>query len=170
MWSRSVGLLQRRLPTPTSTRVATTTAVRLQAASETLPSSFTGNRNYVSRAHPKPIPEFPVPTAMQMVLEGIEQRKLARAERWEKSKERRVKKGIQVSPIVAGLSALPVCYSSSSLILPSSGLWSLQKSGRNSRAGHQFECRSSTTWSSVAWVSHAPPWYWQHCILSYLHC
>jgi hypothetical protein len=70
------------------------------AAAESLLSgnkiTSSGTRWYVSRAHPRPIPEFPVPQALQMVLEGIEQRKLQRVQRWERSQPRRQAKGIQV--------------------------------------------------------------------------
>lgn len=35
-------------------------------------------KTYVSRAHPKPIPEFPVPDALQSVLEDVERRRVLR--------------------------------------------------------------------------------------------
>lgn len=40
----------------------------------------------MSRAHPKPIPEFPIGQALNMVLEGVEERKEHRAARWERRK------------------------------------------------------------------------------------
>jgi len=43
----------------------------------------------VSRAHPRPIPEYPVPTALQMVLDGVEERKICRAKKWERNKDKR---------------------------------------------------------------------------------
>jgi len=46
-------------------------------------------RSYVSRAHPRPIPEYPVPTALQMVLDGVEERKICRATKWERNKDKR---------------------------------------------------------------------------------
>lgn len=54
-------------------------------------------RSYVSRAHPKPIPEFPVPIGLQMVLDGVEERKKHRAAKWERNKDKRRSKGIEVS-------------------------------------------------------------------------
>jgi hypothetical protein len=108
MWCRSVGLLQRRLSpaTSTSSRAAAAAAIAtnvdaftaaLAQPSVVAPTS-SQFRTYVSRAHPRPVPEFPVPIALQMVLDGIEQRKAARAERWEQNKAKRVAKGIQVRP------------------------------------------------------------------------
>merc|ERR1719506_690821 len=44
-------------------------------SSSTLPC----RRFYVSRAHPRPVPEFPVPSAIQMVLDDVEERKIRRA-------------------------------------------------------------------------------------------
>ncbi|MGK3742880.1 MAG: hypothetical protein ACI90V_009736 [Bacillariaceae sp.] len=54
-------------------------------------------RYYVSRAHPRPIPEYSVPTGLQMVLDGVEERKTRRATRWEQNKVKRQLKGIEVS-------------------------------------------------------------------------
>ncbi len=56
-------------------------------------------QTYVSRAHPKPIPEFSVPVGLQMVLDGVEERKKHRAEKWERNKDRRRSKGIEVSTL-----------------------------------------------------------------------
>ena len=54
-------------------------------------------QNYVSRAHPKPIPEFSVPIGLEMVLDGVEERKKHRAAKWERNKDKRRSKGIEVS-------------------------------------------------------------------------
>ena len=54
-------------------------------------------RTYVSRAHPRPVPEFSVPTGLQMVLDGVEERKKQRVARWERNKDKRRSKGIEVS-------------------------------------------------------------------------
>jgi len=56
-------------------------------------------RTYVSRAHPRPVPEFSVPTGLQMVLDGVEERKKQRVARWERNKDKRRSKGIEVSLI-----------------------------------------------------------------------
>ena len=50
---------------------------------------------YLSRAHPRPVPEFPVNEAMQMVLEGIEERKEKRVKKWERNAPKRQAKGLQ---------------------------------------------------------------------------
>mmetsp|Transcript_18110 Transcript_18110/g.44747 ORF Transcript_18110/g.44747 Transcript_18110/m.44747 type:complete len:315 (+) Transcript_18110:77-1021(+) len=50
---------------------------------------------YVSRAHPRPVPEFTVNEAMQMVLEGIEERKEKRAKKWERNAPKRQAKGLK---------------------------------------------------------------------------
>lgn len=52
-------------------------------------------QTYVSRAHPKPIPEFSVPVGLQMVLDGVEERKKHRAEKWERNKDKRRSKGTE---------------------------------------------------------------------------
>ena len=57
-------------------------------------------QTYVSRAHPKPIPEFSVPVGLQMVLDGVEERKKHRAEKWERNKDKRRSKGIEVSSMM----------------------------------------------------------------------
>jgi hypothetical protein len=56
----------------------------------------TGVRYYLSRAHPRPIPEFPVLTAMDKVLDGIEERKAKRVARWARNAPARRAKGIEV--------------------------------------------------------------------------
>jgi hypothetical protein len=61
--------------------------------------NLTRIRTYVSRAHPKPIPEFSVPTGLQMVLDGTEERKKLRAAKWEQNKDKRRSKGIEVSEL-----------------------------------------------------------------------
>ena len=50
-------------------------------------------RLYVSRAHPKPKPIFPITDALNTILEGIEERKIKRAERWERNTEQRARQG-----------------------------------------------------------------------------
>lgn len=40
--------------------------------------SFTVAKTYVTRAHPKPIPEFPAPDALQLILEDVQQRRRIR--------------------------------------------------------------------------------------------
>ena len=57
-------------------------------------------RYYVTRAHPRPIPEYSVPTGLQMVLDGVAERKTRRATRWEQNKVKRQLKGIEVSVCV----------------------------------------------------------------------
>ena len=59
--------------------------------------SSTRIQTYVSWAHPKPIPEFSVPIGLQMVLDGVEERKKHRADKWERNKDKRRSKGIEVS-------------------------------------------------------------------------
>lgn len=57
-----------------------------------LPSSLVAldmtSRHYVSRAHPEPVPTFPIHEALDILLVGIEERKVKRAERWERGKEK----------------------------------------------------------------------------------
>jgi hypothetical protein len=55
------------------------------------------HRGYVSRAHPKPTQEFALPKALDMVLNGVEERKVKRQEKWERNSPKRQSKGIQVS-------------------------------------------------------------------------
>lgn len=52
---------------------------------------------YVTRAHPRTVPEHPVKSAIQMVLDGVEERKVKRAEKWERNAEYRRLKGKEVS-------------------------------------------------------------------------
>ena len=55
------------------------------------------SRCYISRAHPpESVPTYTIHEALTTILEGVEGRKVKRAERWEKNKEKRVAKGIQV--------------------------------------------------------------------------
>jgi hypothetical protein len=54
-------------------------------------------RTYVSRAHPRPVTEYPVNAALQVVLEGIAERKTKRAAKWELNAPARKSKGIEVS-------------------------------------------------------------------------
>ena len=53
-------------------------------------------RGYISRAHPQTIPEFPIPTALDMVLQEIEERKVKRLEKWERYASSRQSKGMKV--------------------------------------------------------------------------
>ena len=53
-------------------------------------------RSYVSRAHPKPLPEYPVQEALQFVLDGIEERKAKRVDKWERNADARKAKGKEV--------------------------------------------------------------------------
>jgi large subunit ribosomal protein L1 len=50
---------------------------------------------YVSQAHPRPVPEHPVNHAMQMVLEGVEERKINRVKKWERNAPKRQAKGLK---------------------------------------------------------------------------
>ena len=99
MLSQSFAYFQKRF-------VVTTTSIR--KSQDAIASRFVvaGNNNvaaehatrsYVTRAHPKPVPEYPVTAAIQMVMDGIEERKIKRSERWEQNKEKRQTKGSQVS-------------------------------------------------------------------------
>lgn len=54
-------------------------------------------RSYVSRAHPQRLPEYPVTSALQMVLDETQQRYEQRAAKWERNQPTRIQKGIQVS-------------------------------------------------------------------------
>ena len=76
--SRSITLLLRQDAPITATACSSTT------------------RGYISRAHPTTIPEFPVPAALDMVLQGIEERKVKRLEKWEKNSAARQSKGLKV--------------------------------------------------------------------------
>lgn len=49
----------------------------------------------MSRAHPHPVPEFAVNEAMQKVLGEIEERKVKRAEKWERNAPKRQAKGLK---------------------------------------------------------------------------
>ena len=54
-----------------------------------------GHQSYVSRAHPRTTPEYPVGQALEMVLEGVEERKVKRQARWERNAPRRQAKGLK---------------------------------------------------------------------------
>ena len=64
-----------------------------------LPASATAtgtSRGYVSRAHPKPVTQYPILEAIDQVLQGIEERKVRRVERWDKYGDKiAAKKGIK---------------------------------------------------------------------------
>lgn len=64
--------LLRRLPAPS----LTLTTAR--------PSTSLTARTYTTRAHPKPVTQLPILEAIDAVLEGIEERKVKRVERWNK--------------------------------------------------------------------------------------
>lgn len=53
-------------------------------------------QSYVSRAHPQRLPEFPIGTALQMVLEDTAERTVKRASKWERNAPVRTSKGKQV--------------------------------------------------------------------------
>ena len=58
-------------------------------------------RGYISRAHPpESVPVYNIGDAITSVLEGVEQRKVKRQERWDRNKEKRVQKGIKVCSCV----------------------------------------------------------------------
>ena len=64
---------------------------RLPAATDAL------SRTYITRAHPQPVAQLPILEAIDQVLEGIEQRKLKRVERWNRYGEKiAARKGFQV--------------------------------------------------------------------------
>jgi hypothetical protein len=77
-----------------TTSATTTTSFQQHPQGRQSPSLC---RYYVTRAHPRPIPEYSVPTGLQMVLDGVEERKTRRATRWEQNKVKRQLKGIEVS-------------------------------------------------------------------------
>ena len=54
-------------------------------------------RGYISRAHPRPIPEHPLPSALHKVMDGIEERKANRVAKWERNAPTRQTKGLKVS-------------------------------------------------------------------------
>lgn len=58
-------------------------------------------RTYVSRAHPpSSIPTSPITEAIMSILNGVEQRKINRENRWLKGAEKRTAKGIKVSSLM----------------------------------------------------------------------
>lgn len=54
-------------------------------------------RGYISRAHPRPIPEHTLPSALNQVMDGIEERKANRVAKWELNAPTRKTKGLKVS-------------------------------------------------------------------------
>ena len=69
---------------------------RLPAASAAAAAPST-SRGYVSRAHPKPVTQYPILEAIDQVLQRIEERKVRRVQRWDKYGDRiAAKKGIKV--------------------------------------------------------------------------
>eukprot|EP00581_Thalassiosira_minuscula_P010281 CAMPEP_0183711362 /NCGR_PEP_ID=MMETSP0737-20130205/6884_1 /TAXON_ID=385413 /ORGANISM="Thalassiosira miniscula, Strain CCMP1093" /LENGTH=344 /DNA_ID=CAMNT_0025939855 /DNA_START=148 /DNA_END=1182 /DNA_ORIENTATION=- len=67
-------------------------SVAATTTTATAPISSIIARGYISRAHPEftVIPSYPVGEAVQTVIDGMGERHLRRAERWEKNKENRV--------------------------------------------------------------------------------
>lgn len=61
--------------------------------------ALTTVRTYISRAHPKPRTVVSVHTALDQVLEGIDERRKQREENWVLRAEQRMKKGIKVSGV-----------------------------------------------------------------------
>lgn len=51
-------------------------------------------RTYISRAHPRPIPEFAIDKALDDLLKDVEMRKKSRQKKWEKNAPERARKGI----------------------------------------------------------------------------
>jgi hypothetical protein len=54
-------------------------------------------RGYISRAHPRPVPEHTLPSALQQVMDGIEERKVQRVAKWDRNAPTRLTKGLKVS-------------------------------------------------------------------------
>lgn len=52
------------------------------------------SRGFKSRAHPTVRPSTPIQQAVQTILDGVDERHLSRAERWEKNKENRVEQRV----------------------------------------------------------------------------
>jgi hypothetical protein len=92
--ARSLSAIAAATPSPLSPPSPSQQQLQQEQA---MPNSFARIRTYVSRAHPKPIPEFSVPAGLQMVLDGVEERKKHRAAKWERNKDKRRSKGIEVS-------------------------------------------------------------------------
>jgi hypothetical protein len=98
--ARSLSAIAAATPSPLSPS-SSQTQLQKQPQAHNSNSNYhcTRIRTYVSRAHPKPIPEFSVPTGLQMVLDGTEERKKLRAKKWERNKDKRRSKGIEVSEL-----------------------------------------------------------------------
>lgn len=60
---------------------------------------FWSRRSFQTRAHPKPIPQFTVKEAVEMVLQDVEARKEKREAKWERNAPKRAEKGIAVSNV-----------------------------------------------------------------------
>jgi hypothetical protein len=118
MLSQSFAFFQKRFVVATKNRKAHDVAVSrsfvVDVGTRTRPSdriSSSSTRSYVTRAHPRPVPEYPVTAAIQMVMDGIQERKIKRSERWDGNKEKRQTKGIQVCSLLLCLFVcLFVCY------------------------------------------------------------
>ena len=98
--ARSLSAIAAATPSPLSPS-SSQTQLQKQPQAHNSNSNYhcTRIRTYVSRAHPEPIPEFSVPTGLQMVLDGTEERKKLRAKKWERNKDKRRSKGIEVSEL-----------------------------------------------------------------------
>lgn len=144
MWSGAFRI------TTASSRATVSCSVRSPLASTSILSgtangvtpSSSSTRSYISRAHPKPRPEFPIIRALQMTLEGTQERILKREKKWERNAPVRVEKGLKVSLIFWGTySTFPFSRSSFSQLyilstaFPSKtlpvGRRTLPQSGRN---------------------------------------
>jgi hypothetical protein len=67
-----------------------------RAVESTATPTTTTRRTYLSRAHPTKLPEYPVLAALDMVLGETQARAAKRADKWERNKPVRVKKGMEV--------------------------------------------------------------------------
>jgi large subunit ribosomal protein L1 len=62
----------------TSPQIMLSLAARQFQSKATARGALCVARSYVTRAHPKPIPEYPVPEALQTILEDVQKRRLLR--------------------------------------------------------------------------------------------
>ena len=97
MASCSLRPLLRRLPTAAATPPSALQTCQTTATA-TRPSQASAARSYVTRAHSKPVVQYPILDAIDRVLEGIAERKAKRQQRWDKYGEKiAAKKGLSVS-------------------------------------------------------------------------
>ena len=80
-----------------------------RAVESTIMATTTTRRTYLSRAHPTKLPEYPVLAALDMVLGETQARAAKRADKWERNKPVRVKKGMEVRGVGRLLACLIVC-------------------------------------------------------------